>query len=83
MAIEEAPELPGFQRCTKLTTMHGAILFQRNPEISWVTPTLWVIKKIPRPKWGWSSGTVPYSQREFLTFRFSYKSENEGFGSHI
>lgn len=41
MAIEEAPELPAFQRCTKFTTMYGTILFERTSEISWVTPTLW------------------------------------------
>ena len=34
MTIEEAPELPAFQKCTKFIAMHVAILSERNPEIS-------------------------------------------------
>lgn len=34
MAVEEAPELPAFQKCTKFVAMCVAILCERNPEIS-------------------------------------------------
>ena len=34
MAIEEAPELPAFQRCTKFTTMYGTILLKETQKLA-------------------------------------------------